>query len=137
MTKKWKDKIKNYKEFKLGTDTLTIAINPDNPLLKVTDNLTIDQIKKIFSRQYKYWDDIDKSLEHKEIVVVTRDLSGSAHKVFDELVMKGTDVIQAPSMRVLASKVMGNKYSIGYVYYGIVNQNIGKIIPYIRIWFML
>lgn len=133
VTKAEKEKIKDYKEYKLGTDALTISVNPENQLLKTTDNLTTVQIKKIFSGEYKYWDQVDKSLEHKEIVVVTRDLSGGAHKVFDELVMNGTEVktnvTQASSMGALASKVMGNKYAIGYASYGVVNQNKGKIIP--------
>ncbi len=39
-------------------------------------------LKKIFSGEYKYWDEIDDSLEHKEIVVVIRDLGGGAHIKF-------------------------------------------------------
>lgn len=133
VTEDEKKKIKDYKEINLGTDALTISINPENGFLKVKDNITVDEIKKIFSGEYKFWDEVDKSLEHKEIVVVTRDLSGGAHKVFNELVMKDkdvrADVIQAPSMGALASKVIENKYAIGYVSYGLVNQNKGKIAP--------
>lgn len=128
-----KEKIKDFKEFKIGTDALTISVNPKNPILKKTDNLTTEQIRDIFSGKYKYWSDLDKSLPKKEIVVVTRDLSGGAHEVFQKNVMKDVkvkkDVIQAPSMGALTSKIMENEYAIGYASYGVVNQNKGKLTP--------
>ncbi|MDQ0149306.1 phosphate ABC transporter substrate-binding protein [Eubacterium multiforme] len=133
VTKEEKAKIKDYKEFKLGTDALTLSVNPKNKILKKTDNLSTEQIKNIFSGKYQYWSDVDKSLPHKKIVVVTRDLSGGAHKVFQKTVMKDTkvkkDVIQAPSMGALASKIIENEYAIGYASYGVVNQNKGKLVP--------
>lgn len=133
VSKDEKEKIKDYKEYKLGVDALTISVNPENPILKIKDNLTTEQVKKIFSGEFAYWDDVDKSLEHKEIVVVTRDLGGGAHKVFQKKVMGDTkvkkDVIQAPSMGSLVYKVIENKYTIGYASFGVVNQNKGKIQP--------
>lgn len=131
VTKEEKAKIKDYKEFKLGTDALTLSVNPKNKILKKTDNLSTEQIKNIFSGKYQYWSDVDKSLPHKKIVVVTRDLSGGAHKVFQKTVMKDTkvkkDVIQAPSMGALATKIVENKYAIGYASFGMYNQNKDKI----------
>lgn len=133
VSKDEKAKIKNYKEYKLGVDALTISVNPKNPILKVKDNLSTEDVKKIFSGEYNYWDEVDKSLEHKEIVVVTRDLGGGAHKVFQKKVMGDKqvkkDVIQAPSMGALVEKVIQNEYAIGYASFGVVNQNKGKIQP--------
>ena len=128
-----KSKIENYQEFNLGTDALTISINPENELLKYKDGLTTEELCKIFSGEFKYWDEVDSNLPHEEIVVVTRDISGGAHQVFQEKVMGDTevskDVIQAPSMGALVSKITENKSAIGYASFGVVNQNEGKVTP--------
>lgn len=128
-----KEKIGDMKDFVLGIDALTISINPENPLVKLKDSLSTEEIMKIFSGEYKYWDDLDSSLDHKEIVVVIRDLGGGAHEVFQKSVMGDVqvreDAIQAPSMGALVSKIIENKDAIGYASFGMVNQNVGKLIP--------
>ncbi|MEW8972926.1 MAG: phosphate ABC transporter substrate-binding protein [Tissierellaceae bacterium] len=128
-----KEKIGDMKDFVLGIDALTISINPENPLVELKDSLSTEEIMKIFSGEYKYWDDLDDSLDHKEIVVVIRDLGGGAHEVFQKSVMGDVqvreDAIQAPSMGALVAKIIENKDAIGYASFGMVNQNVGKIIP--------
>lgn len=128
-----KEKLGEMEAFILGIDALTISINPENPLNKIKDDLTSEEIKKIFSGEYKFWDDVDNSLEHKEIVVVIRDLGGGAHGVFQKSIMGDTDVredaIQAPSMGALVTKIIENKDAVGYASFGMVNQNEGKLIP--------
>lgn len=128
-----KGKIEGYQELKLGVDALTVSVNPENEILKKTDNLTTEVIRKIFSGEYKYWDDADTTLPHDEIVVVIRDIGGGAHKVFKSKVMGDVDVrkdaIQSPSMGALVTKVIENKNAIGYASFGLVNQNEGKIVP--------
>ena len=128
-----KEKLGDMEAFTLGMDALTISINPENPLNEIKDNLSSEEIKKIFSGEYRYWDDLDKSLEHREIVVVIRDLGGGAHGVFQENIMGDTEVredaIQAPSMGALVTKLIENKDAIGYASFGMVNQNEGKITP--------
>ncbi len=128
-----KSKIEGLKEYKVGIDALTISINPKNPLLKVKDNLTTDEIKKIFSGEYKTWNQVEASLPNKEIVVVTRDIGGGAHEVFQKNIMEKTEVskeaIQAPSMGALVTKIIENENAIGYASFGVAKQNEGKIIP--------
>ncbi len=119
--------------FTLGIDALTISINPENPLNDIKDDLSSDEIAKIFSGEYKFWDDLDTSLEHNEIVVVIRDLGGGAHGVFQSSIMGETEVrtdaIQAPSMGALVTKIIENKDAIGYASFGMVQQNQGALIP--------
>lgn len=128
-----REQIKDMKEYKLGLDALTISINPENPLAEIKDNLTTEEVRDIFSGKYKYWDEIDDNLPHREIVVVIRDVGGGAHEVFQKTVLGELDVredaIQAPSMGALVTKVIENKDAIGYASYGMVNQNKGKILP--------
>ncbi|WP_432408401.1 phosphate ABC transporter substrate-binding protein [Wukongibacter sp. M2B1] len=128
-----KGKIEGYQEYKLGTDALTVSINPENRIYEVKESIGADELRKIFSGEYKYWDDVYAGLPHEEIVLVTRDLGGGAHKVFQNKVMGDVEVsenvIQAPSMGALVTKIIENKNAIGYASYGVVNQNEGKVIP--------
>ncbi|WP_031516921.1 phosphate ABC transporter substrate-binding protein [Desulfofalx alkaliphila] len=116
---------------KLGSDALTIAVHPENPVLQVRPDLTTEEVKKIFAGEIKTWKELDDQLPDRPIVVAVRDLGGGASEVFDENVMQGTpiakDALQMPSMGALAGKVMENKDAIGYVSYGFVGQNEGKI----------
>ena len=112
----------------------SLPVNPENPFIKLKGgNITKDEIIKIFSGEYKKWSDLDKSLPNEDIVVVTRDLSGGAHEVFQKNVMKDVnvrqDAIQAPTMGALVAKIIENKNAIGYASFGITNQNKGKLIP--------
>lgn len=128
-----KTKIKDMKEYKLGIDALTVSVNPQNPILKIKDALSTEELQKIFSGTVKTWKELDSRLPNKEIVVVTRDLGGGAHEVFQKKIMGSLsvkkDAIQAPSMGALVQKVISNKNAIGYASFGIVNQNTGKLIP--------
>ena len=129
-----KAKIKDMKAYTLGIDALCVAVNPENEVIKLKGrNLSKDEIVKIFSGEYKKWSDLDKSLPNDEIVVVTRDLGGGAHEVFQKKIMKDVkvskNVIQSPSMGALVSKIIENKNAIGYASFGITNQNKDKLIP--------
>ncbi len=126
-----KEKLTELKEFKVGVDALTLGVNPQNPVLAVKDNLTTDEIVKIFSGEFKTWKNLDSSLPDKEIIVITRDIGGGAHEVFQSKIMGDVqvkaDAIQAPSMGALVTKIMENEYAIGYASFGVVNQNKGKV----------
>ena len=128
-----KEQIDEVNDFVLGQDALTISINPNNPLAQLKDDLSTDEIVKIFSGEYKYWDELDPSLDHQEIVVVIRDLGGGAHGVFQDNIMGDVDVredaIQSPSMGALVTKIIENENAIGYASFGMVNQNKGDLIP--------
>lgn len=134
VTDEEKAKIDGYQDFKLGMDALTISVNPKNNLAAIKDSLTTEVIKKIFAGEFKTWNEVDSSLPKTEIVVVTRDIGGGAHEVFQKAIMGDTkvraDVIQAPSMGALVTKIIENENAIGYASYGMVNQNKGKIVPF-------
>lgn len=126
-----KEKLNNHKIYTLGYDALTIAVHPQNAILKVKPNLTNEEIKRIFAGEIKTWDQLDSSLPARPIVLAIRDLGGGASQVFDEIIMKGTPIakeaVQFPSMGALAGKVIDNVDAIGYVSVGLVQQNQGKL----------
>ena len=120
-----------YTEYMVASDALTISVNRNNPVCELIDDLDTDTIRKLFSGEIGYWDELDASLEHKEVVVVIRDLSGGAAEVFENNVMQGTPIsenaIQTASMGALAAKIAENEYAIGYAGYGVYNQNLDSL----------
>lgn len=122
-----KEQIEDYNELLVGVDALTITINPANPLADLKDDLTKEEIKNIFSGEFATWADLDPSLPEEEIIVITRDVNGGAHGVFQKAIMGDTEVkadaIQAASMGELVQNVIDNPNAIGYGSFGVVNQN--------------
>mgnify|MGYP004643971519 CR=1 FL=1 len=127
-----KEAIKDEKEYQVGIDALTIAVNPENPVTGVLDDLSTEQIVSLFSGKYATWKDLDPSLPDEEVVVITRDINGGAHEVFQKNIMGDTEVsseaIQASSMGELVQDIIDNKYAIGYASFGVANQNAGKVV---------
>lgn len=115
----------------IGSDVLTIAVNPKNPITTVKPDISREELKKVFAGEITTWNQLDPALPDKAIIVAVRDLGGGASEVFDTAVMKGTpiskDAQQIPSMGALAGKVMENEMAIGYVSSGLVNQNADKL----------
>lgn len=128
-----KEAIEDEREYQVGIDALTIAVNPENPVTGILDNLSKDQIVALFSGEYATWNDLDPSLPEEEVVVITRDINGGAHEVFQNNIMGDTEVkaeaIQAASMGELVQNIIDNQWAIGYASYGVANQNAGKVTP--------
>lgn len=126
-----KAKFEVFNQYDLGIDALTISVNYQNKISEVKDNFTGEEVRAIFAGEYKYWSDIDPSLPKDEIVLVTRDVSGGAHEVFRQKIMGDVEVspnvIQAPSMGALVTKIAENKNAIGYASFGVAGQNEGTL----------
>lgn len=127
-----KQAIKDEKEYQVGIDALTMAVNPKNPVTEIMDNLSTEQIVALFSGEYAKWSDLDSSLPEEEVIVYTRDINGGAHEVFQKNVMGDkevkADAIQSSSMGELVQAIIDNPYAIGYASFGVANQNEGKIV---------
>ena len=125
------EEIEDAKEFLVGIDALTVAVNKDNPLAQIKEDLTREQIVNIFSGEYLLWQDIDPSLPADEIVVIIRDAGGSAPEVFQSAIMSDVEVridaIQAPSMGALVTRLLDNPNAIGYPSYGFANQHVDDL----------
>ncbi|MEG0780312.1 MAG: substrate-binding domain-containing protein, partial [Oscillospiraceae bacterium] len=96
-----------YQEFVVAADARTVAVNANNPIT-LTD-MSSETIRSIFSGEVKYWDEVDATLEHKEIAVYIRDLSGGAYEVFQKAIMGDTEIAanatQCPSMGALGTAI--------------------------------
>ena len=124
----------DYVEYMVASDALTVSVNKNNPICEIMDDIDTDTLRAIFAGEIAYWDELDASLEHKEIVVFIRDLTGGAAEVFEKQVMQGTPItenaIQTPSMGALAAKIAENEYAIGYAGYGVYNLNTDKLVAF-------
>ncbi len=120
-----------YTEYMVASDALTVSVNAENPAAELLSGMDTELIRKIFSGEIGFWDEVDPALPHKEIVVIIRDLSGGAAEVFDKKVMQGTPVsenaIQSASMGALAEKLTQNVYAIGYAGFGVYTLNKDKL----------
>ena len=123
-----------YTEYMVASDALTVSVNKNNPAAAIIEDIDTDTLRKVFAGEIAYWDELDSSLEHKEIVVCIRDLTGGAAEVFEKQVMQGTPItenaIQTPSMGALAAKIAENEYAIGYAGFGVYNQNQDKLVAF-------
>jgi phosphate transport system substrate-binding protein len=109
-------------EVVLSYDMIIPIVHPSNPV----KNLSIDQLKAIFSGTITNWKEVGG--KNDKIVVVSRDTSSGTYEYWNEKVMKKTDVsnkalLQASNGAVV-STVSVNSKAIGYIGFGYVNNSI-------------
>jgi phosphate transport system substrate-binding protein len=113
------------KEIAVSYDMIIPIIHPSNPV----KNLTLDQLKAIFSGTISNWKEVGGKDE--KIVIVSRDTSSGTYEYWSEKVMKKTDVsnralLQASNGAVL-STISVNPKAIGYIGFGYINNSIKAI----------
>ena len=117
---------KDYKDFVVAKDALTVSVNKENPIVEKMDGMDTETIKKIFSGETDTWDKVDASLPSEKINVYIRDLSGGAYEVFQNVIMKDAQVTasatQSASMTELAKNIANDKWGIGYAGFGAYNK---------------
>ena len=117
---------KDYKDFVVAKDALTVSVNKENPIVEKMDNMDTETIKKIFSGEIETWDKVEASLPSEKINVYIRDLSGGAYEVFQNVIMKDAQVTgsatQSASMTELAKNIANDKWGIGYAGFGAYNK---------------
>lgn len=117
---------KDYKNFVVAKDALTVSVNRENPIVEKMDGMDTETIKKIFSGETDTWDKVDASLPSEKINVYIRDLSGGAYEVFQNVIMKDAQVTgsatQSASMTELAKNIANDKWGIGYAGFGAYNK---------------
>ena len=117
---------KDYKNFVVAKDALTVSVNKENPIVEKMDGMDTETIRKIFSGETDTWDKVDASLPSEKINVYIRDLSGGAYEVFQNVIMKEAQVTgsatQSASMTELAKNIANDKWGIGYAGFGAYNK---------------
>ena len=117
-----KAKGKKIKEISIAYDMVVPALHPTNPV----KNFTLDQLKGIYDGSIKNWKEVGG--KDANIVVVSRESSSGTFEIWNEHILKKTDVrkdslLQASNGAVV-SAVAGNPKAIGYVSFGYLAKSI-------------
>jgi len=110
-------------EFEIAKDAIAIVINPANNTL---DRIDSETLKKIYTGEIKNWRDLGG--EDRVIVVVSRDTNSGTFEVFNEHVLKGSEL--APEVLLLASnravldEISKNTDAIGYIGLGYLSDQV-------------
>lgn len=106
----------------VALDSIIPVVHPDNPV----DDLTLDQLKKIYQGKIKNWSAVGG--KDKKIVVVSRDTSSGTYEVWEDIVLDGSRVYPGALLQAsngaVAQAVAKNTYAIGYVGIGYLNKDL-------------
>ena len=108
-------------------DAVAIATNTTNPLAKLKQEFTTEELAAVFSGQKDRFSQIDSRAPGKTVVLLTRDASGGVTEIFQERVMKqqrlAASRLQFPSTAALIRKLETNDSAIAFVSAGAVSQD--------------
>jgi len=106
----------------VALDCIVPVVHPTNPV----SDLTVDQLKEIYTGKIKNWKQIGG--EDKAITVISRDSSSGTFEVWNEKVLHKEKVRPDAQMQAsngaVAQAVAGNKFAVGYVGIGYLNPNL-------------
>lgn len=124
--KKLDDKGIKYDEFKIAQDGVTVTVNKDNDFV---DELTKEQLKKIYSGEAKTWKDVNSEWPSKEIKAFSPDQSHGTYDFFTEEVMDKGDIKAEKNAdtNVIVQSVQNNENGVGYFGYNFYEQNKDKL----------
>jgi len=116
------EKVSDLIETAIAKDAISIVVHKDNPIV----NLTIEQLKSIFSGKINNWQQIDG--KDMEIIVVSRDVSSGSFMVFNEVILDSS-LVKENSMRLASNNAVATTVSytpgaIGYIGLGYVNDKL-------------
>ena len=125
LVEKAESKNTNLKEFIFAYDMIVPIIHPSNPV----QNLSLDQLRAIFSGSIETWSEVGGKSE--KILLVHRNTSSGTREVWNKIVIKSenaprTHVFLQSNSKVLAY-VATNHSAIGYISFGYVNNDIKAI----------
>ena len=109
----------------VAIDAIAIIVNPQNPV----DDLSSEEVKKIFSGKIRNWKELGGP--DIDIIVVNRDEASGTREAFSKLLMKDTEftkraVVQPGSGQVRAI-VEGTPGAIGYLSLGYVTDSVKAV----------
>ncbi len=111
-------------EIVVALDCLAPVVHLNNKI----DNISLDQLKGIYTGSIKTWDKIPGSDSKDNIVAVSRDTSSGTFESWHEIVLKKADLrkdaMMTASSGQVATTISGNQKSIGYVGFGYLNDSL-------------
>jgi phosphate transport system substrate-binding protein len=111
----------------VGKDAVAIAVNTRNPLAGRKKVFTAAELAAIFSGEIKSYQELDRSLPAKPVVLLTRDSGAGSTEIFQEKIMGekkfSPKALQLPSQGALLEKLQTNSNAIAYISSGLVLNN--------------
>jgi len=108
--------------FAVAYDCIVPVVHTSNTL----SNLTIDQLKKIYTGGVKNWKEIGGP--NSPVVVISRDTSSGTYEVWEEKVLRKERVFPGALLQAsngaIVQAVSKNKNAIGYIGIGYVNKEV-------------
>ena len=108
--------------FAVAYDSIVPVVHPDNAV----KDLTLDQLKDIYTGKTKNWKELGGP--DGQIVVVSRDTSSGTYEIWEEKIMKKERVSPAALLQASNGAVMQvvskNKFGIGYVGIGYLDKSV-------------
>ncbi len=109
----------------VALDAIAAIVHPDVPV----DNLTIDQIKDIYTGKITSWKTLGGP--NKPIVVASRDVSSGTFEIFKEKVLSGDAVdesaLKLASNQAVATTIASTPNSIGYIGLGYLTDKVKAV----------
>lgn len=107
----------------VALDCIVPVVHPSNPL----QNITIEQLRAIYTGQVRNWKQIGGM--DRQVVAISRDSSSGTFEVWNKVVLDKKmrvrpDAQLQASNGAVAQAVAGNKYAIGYIGIGYLNQQV-------------
>lgn len=106
----------------IAKDAIAIIVHPKNPV----QDLSLIQIRKIFSGKIKNWSEVGGP--SRPIILVTREEGSGTREAFQKMVM-GNEQISLESLvqdsnGAIRQVVSSDPYAIGYISLGLVNEKV-------------
>ena len=107
----------------VGKDAVAIAVSTRNPLASRKKGFTAAELAAIFSGEIKTYQQMDRSLPAKPVVLLTRDAGAGSTEIFQEKIMGekklSANALQLPSQGALLEKLQSNSNAIAYISSGL------------------
>jgi phosphate transport system substrate-binding protein len=107
----------------VGKDAVAIAVNTRNPLAGRKKGFTAAELAAIFSGEIKSYQELDRGLAAKPLVLLTRDSGAGSTEIFQEKIMGekkfSPKALQLPSQGALLEKLQTNSNAIAYISSGL------------------
>jgi phosphate transport system substrate-binding protein len=111
--------------FPIAYDAIAVILHPSNPLR----NLTLDQIREVFSGQIRRWEEIGG--KSAAITLVSREEGSGTREAFQHLLMGKTEIslraLVQDSNGAIRQVVADDPNAIGYISLGLVNEKVKAV----------
>lgn len=111
----------------IAFDGIAIVVNPENPI----KDITIEQLKKIYTGAYKNWKELGGP--DQPITILSRESNSGTYVFFQEHVLNKENyaptVKLMPASSSIVQSVSSDKWSIGYVGLGYTKEGNIKVVP--------